>query len=49
MRVLHAETGQQHLSGVGLAVGVSVTEEDDVVAVLDDGAVLVRQDAFRDR
>ena len=49
VRVLHAEARQQDLTLVGFTIGVGVTEKDDVVAVLDDGAVLVRQDAFGDR
>ena len=49
VRVLHAEAGQQDLALVGLAVAVGVAKEHDIVAVLDDRAVLVRQDAFRYR
>ena len=49
VRVLHAETRQQDVTLVGLAVAVSVAKEHDIMAVLDDRAVLVRQDAFGDR
>ena len=48
MRVLHAEAGQQNFAGVGLAVGIRVAQEDDVMAVLHDGAIFVGQDAFGD-
>ena len=44
--VLDAETRQQHLALVGFAVTVGVAKEDDFVAVLHDGAILIRQDAF---
>ena len=46
VRVLDAEARQQDLASVGLAVAVGVAQEDDVVTVLDDGAILVRQDAL---
>ena len=46
MGVLDAETRQQHLALVGFAVTVGVAKEDDFVAVLHDGAILIRQDAF---
>ena len=49
VRVLHAETRQQDVTLVGLAVAVGVAKEHDIMAVLDDRAVLVRQDAFGDR
>ena len=49
VRILDAEAGQQDLALIGLAVAVGVAKEDDVVAVLDDRAVLIRQDTFRDR
>ncbi len=48
MRILHAEAGENHGALVGLAVGVGVLEEDDVVAVLDVAAIFVRQHAERD-
>ena len=49
VRILDAEAGQQDLALVGLAVAVGVAEEHHVVTVLDDRAVLIRQDAFGDR
>ena len=49
MRILHPEAREQHLAPVGLAVAVGVTEEGHVMAVLDDRAILVRQDAFGNR
>ncbi len=49
VRILDAEAGQQDLALVGLTVAVGVAKEDDIMAVLDDRAVLVRQDAFGNR
>ena len=48
VRVLHAEAGQQDLAGIGLTVGIRVAQENDVMAVLHDGAIFVGQDAFGD-
>ena len=46
--ILDAETSQEHLPLVSLPVAIGVAQKDDVVPMLDDRAILIRQHAFGD-